>query len=83
MDCLRFNRVPFVRCVYEFSEGWKEWVSPRFDREPSVEGDAGASPWAFSFLLTICRTGTGDGCMLLLEPRASDSKHINFTKQTL
>ena len=35
----------------------------------------------FSFLLTVSRTGTGDGCLFVLEPRASDSKHIkNKTK---
>ena len=89
---LRFNRVSFVRCTEEFSDGRKEVlcsalrnrvrlrlegvVSLRFDCEPSCGRRCRSFALAFSFPLTESRTGTGDGCLFLLEPRASDPKHI-------
>ena len=35
----------------------------------------GEDLFGFSFLLTGCRTSNDDGCLFLLEPRASDLKH--------
>ena len=55
-----------------------------FGREPSAGGDAEALLWP-SFPLTVFWTSTGDGCMSLLEARASNLQHIekqNMVKWT-
>ena len=93
---LLFDCVPFVRCVYEFSEGWKEVLGTTFrsrSEAPServVSSLFGCGPFRgrrlpkfrFGLLLSFdsSRTSTGDGCLFLLEPRASDLKALKTEK---
>ena len=54
------------------SRGWKEWFLPFFSE--LVGKETPKLVLVRAFRLQDSRTGTGDGCLFLLEPRASGSK---------
>ena len=85
---LLFDTVSFVRCVCEFSEGWTEVLGTTFSTSNwgsvGMSGFFSFRPWVFPWkeMRNLCfgflissdssRTSTGEGCLFLLESRASD-----------
>ena len=71
----------------------KEGRAPHFEREIATAGRSGLPFFggfekempklvlALAFHLSDSQTGTGDGCMFLLEPRASDYKHMKKQRE--
>ena len=73
-------------CVYLFQKvvtrarttgyGWKEWLP----LSSAVSLQKGNTEFFFGacFSSLVSRSSTGDGCLFLLEPRASDSKPVKI-----
>ena len=68
----RFDATFRKRDGHSREEGFPDFRCEQVGRESR-------GPLWFSFPLTGCRTSTCDGCLFLLEPRASDLKHIEKT----